>query len=446
MRHFASGQPSDAPDQVSNMPASPDDSEGRGNIRLAAKTLGGLIGASPRFVVVGCCALVLLCGALLVVHPLQLLTDPAQLWAQPGSTSAKDKAFFDSEYGPFWRTEMLIVSNPHGGKRTVGYKVLSSLLDLQLKAEGIRVKCSELPAEAGKLPSYCEAGEEWGLDELCFQPVPGGGCLVQSALEFWQMNRSQLDATPGCDDPARTDDCDQALGAYMDVCVEEGTGRRECWARNGMPLTEAGVLFGYEGNVPASPSRADAIVVTYLLNNDEWAAPRAAAWERQLRMLIDDHKGPLSGLKVSYSTEDSLTLELAEESASDVGTICVSYIVMFVYVAYALGRHPPSCADPPKPRNRAILGLCGVVIVGMSLVAAASVCSLLGVRATLIISEVIPFLILAIGVDNIFILVWAFDGTSTNDSTSQRAGQTLESVGPSIACAATAESLAFLLG
>lgn len=447
MRHFASGQQPDSADSGRNILPSPDHLEGHGNVWLAPMTWGRLIGASPRFVVVVCCAMVVLCGVLLFIQPLQLVTDPAQLWAQPGSTSAQDKAFFDSEYGPFWRTEMIIVSQPGEGQRAVGYKVLSALLDLHLAAEGMRVKCSELPLEEGRKPAFCEAGEEWGLEELCFQPVPGGGCLVQSALEFWQVNRSRLDATPGCEGATPSDECDRALGAYIDVCAEEGASRRECWARNGMPLVEAGILFGYEGNTTSRPSLADAVVVTYLVNNDEWAAPRAAAWERQLRMIITDVvKGPLAGLKVSYSTEDSLTLELAKESASDVGTICVSYIVMFAYVAFALGRHPPSFADPPKPRNRAILGLCGVVIVGMSLVAAASVCSLLGVRATLIISEVIPFLILAIGVDNIFILVWAFDGTSRNDSTPQRAGQTLESVGPSIVCAATAESLAFLLG
>ncbi len=35
-------------------------------------------------------------------------------------------------------------------------------------------------------------------------------------------------------------------------------------------------------------------------------------------------------------------------------------------------------------------------------------CSVCGVQATLIISEVIPFLVLAIGIDNVFILLNTF--------------------------------------
>lgn len=51
------------------------------------------------------------------------------------------------------------------------------------------------------------------------------------------------------------------------------------------------------------------------------------------------------------------------------------------------------------------LGLGGVLIVLASVASAIGVWSYAGVPATLIIIEVIPFLVLAIGVDNIFILV-----------------------------------------
>ena len=55
------------------------------------------------------------------------------------------------------------------------------------------------------------------------------------------------------------------------------------------------------------------------------------------------------------------------------------------------------------------LAVAGVVIVMMSVVAGAGLCVYCGVKATLIISEVIPFLVLAIGVDNIYIITNAFD-------------------------------------
>ncbi len=61
--------------------------------------------------------------------------------------------------------------------------------------------------------------------------------------------------------------------------------------------------------------------------------------------------------------------------------------------------------------HRLVLSLTGVLSVALALLVAAAVCSLAGVKATLIISEVIPFIVLAIGVDNIFILVWGFDSS-----------------------------------
>ena len=47
----------------------------------------------------------------------------------------------------------------------------------------------------------------------------------------------------------------------------------------------------------------------------------------------------------------------------------------------------------------------GVLIVALSVVSSLGFFSYLQVPATLIILEVVPFLVLAVGVDNIFILV-----------------------------------------
>jgi len=95
-----------------------------------------------------------------------------------------------------------------------------------------------------------------------------------------------------------------------------------------------------------------------------------------------------------------------------------------------------------------ILGLCGVVIVLLSVTASIGLLSFLGVKSTLIIVEVIPFLVLAVGVDNIFILVQAFQRQefTDKDSIEERVGRVLESVAPSILLATVAESSCFFLG
>ena len=55
--------------------------------------------------------------------------------------------------------------------------------------------------------------------------------------------------------------------------------------------------------------------------------------------------------------------------------------------------------------SKVTLGLGGVMIVLLSVAASIGIFGFAGVPATLIIFEIIPFLVLAVGVDNIFILV-----------------------------------------
>ncbi len=54
------------------------------------------------------------------------------------------------------------------------------------------------------------------------------------------------------------------------------------------------------------------------------------------------------------------------------------------------------------------LGFSGVILVLLSVLTSIGIMGFVGQPMTLIIVEVIPFIVLAIGVDNIFILVQAF--------------------------------------
>jgi len=54
------------------------------------------------------------------------------------------------------------------------------------------------------------------------------------------------------------------------------------------------------------------------------------------------------------------------------------------------------------------LGAGGVLIVAASVGGALGLCSMFGMWSTLIVMEVIPFLVLAVGVDNMFVLAHAF--------------------------------------
>src|SRR5262249_17234536 len=60
-------------------------------------------------------------------------------------------------------------------------------------------------------------------------------------------------------------------------------------------------------------------------------------------------------------------------------------------------------------QSKVTLGLFGISLVILSVCSSVGLFSLLNVKVTLIIAEVIPFLVLAVGVDNVFILVHELD-------------------------------------
>jgi len=121
---------------------------------------------------------------------------------------------------------------------------------------------------------------------------------------------------------------------------------------------------------------------------------------------------------------------------------------MFLYVSLALGNfYPwPRRCSLWAVKSRFLLGLSGVVMVMSAVLMSAGINSYIGIKATLVVGEVIPFLVLAIGVDNIFILVDTFERQDRSLPIDERMGETLASVGMSISIASWAEGVAFLLG
>lgn len=76
----------------------------------------------------------------------------------------------------------------------------------------------------------------------------------------------------------------------------------------------------------------------------------------------------------------------------------ISYTAMFIYIGVAIGQFPSLIA------SGFTLAVTGILIVLASIVASMGIMSYLGVGFTMISAEVIPFLVLAIGIDNMFMI------------------------------------------
>ena len=114
---------------------------------------------------------------------------------------------------------------------------------------------------------------------------------------------------------------------------------------------------------------------------------------------------------------------------------------MFLYVSIAIGFFPNII------HMKFGLGAVGILVVIFSLFSGIGLTFYWNQKITMISFEVVPFLILAIGVDNMFLIARAEREIPENiTSVEERIGFAMKEIGPSIFTAALCESLAFFIG
>ncbi|KAK4054758.1 niemann-Pick type C- protein 1 [Microbotryomycetes sp. JL201] len=448
--------------------------------------------------------------------------DPVKLWVPKGSPAERAKTEFDQAFGPFYRTEQVIVSaSPQSALAREPGESTTAVASLGPVFSWDTVKWwADVEKSIRQLESYKNA---YKLSDVCFSPQTdpdpapdASACIIQSFMGYFGDSLEDVD--------------ERTWAAKLDECATMPAG---CLPPSGQPLNPK-LLFG---RVPQQSgadddqvwaSKAEAFIVTYVVKNslDPVVVARAEEWEATLQDYLHSVVAQARDrrLHVAFSTGLSLEQELNASTNTDVPIVILSYLLMFLYVAINLGSSGAGIVKVvgktassisfgivnlikripgPWKRNRIrlnehtrsrsdsnpwslagsssgmraylkrqilvdskfLLGLWGIVIVLLSVSTSVALCSALGVKVTLIIAEVIPFLVLAIGVDNVFILSHELDqqnkraysiashhATSLDEdsdglsSAEERVARALSRMGPSILLSASCETVAFALG
>lgn len=391
----------------------------QGHISSFYRNYGKWVARNPTLVLCSSVAVVLVLCIGLICFKVE--TRPEKLWVGPGSKAAEEKHFFDSHLAPFYRIEQLILGTLPDSKNDKRNSIVTDeniqlLFEIQKKVDGIRANYS---------------GSVVSLTDICLKPL-GDDCATQSLLQYFKMDPENYDDYGGVE--------------HAEYCFQHYTTADTCMSAFKAPLDPSTALGGFSGN---NYSEASAFVVTYPVNNaiDEAGNGKAVAWEKAFIRLVEEELLPMvqsSNLTLSYSSESSIEEELKRESTADIITIAVSYVVMFAYVSVTLG--DASRLSTFFLSSKVLLGLSGVVLVMLSVLGSVGFFSAVGVKSTLIIMEVIPFLVLAVGVDNMCILVHAVKRQSIELPIEERISNALHEVGPSITLASLSEILAFAVG
>lgn len=359
---------------------------------------------------------------------LQVTTDPVEIWAAPDSRSRIEKEYFDSRFEPFYRTEQVFVKAV-GIEKVMwdGDQYGPIFNDTFLRAVfGLQEQIQKLGEEEGK-----------GLSKICFAPLVAAGdnasvenCTVQSVWGYLQNSANFAEN-------------------YIETMMKciHNTYDYSCLAPYGGPVEPGVALGGFEGS---NYSQATGLSISFLVNNHHNKTLLQPAMEWELRFVEfmknwTETQMP-DFMSVAFSSERSIEDELARESEAEVITVVISYAVMFVYIAVALGQF--RSLKTLLVDSKVTLGVGGIVIVLMAVVCALGIFGYAGVTTTLLTIEVIPFLVLAVGVDNIFILVHTHqrERRRKDETHAEHVGRTLGRVGPSMLLTSVSEASCFLIG
>ncbi|XP_045429817.1 NPC intracellular cholesterol transporter 1 isoform X4 [Pipistrellus kuhlii] len=349
-----------------------------GCLRRLFTRWGSFCVRNPGCVIFSSLAFIAACSSGLAF--VRVTTSPVDLWSAPSSQARLEKEYFDTHFGPFFRTEQLIIQAPHTDVHTyepypsgsdvpfgppLDRGILHQVLDLQTAIEHITASYNN---------------ETVTLQDICLAPLSpyNKNCTILSVLNYFQNSHSMLDHEIGDDFYTYAD-----YHTHLLYCVR-------------------------------------------FIN------------------FVKNYKNP--NLTISFVAERSIEDELNRESNSDIVTVVTSYAVMFLYISLALG-HIRSCSRLLVD-SKVSLGIAGILIVLSSVACSLGIFSYAGVPLTLIVIEVIPFLVLAVGVDNIFILVQTYqrDERLEGETLDQQLGRVLGDVAPSMFLSSFSETVAFFLG
>ncbi|XP_050973424.1 protein patched homolog 1 [Labeo rohita] len=180
--------------------------------------------------------------------------------------------------------------------------------------------------------------------------------------------------------------------------------------------------------------------VSHINWNEDKAAAILEAWQRRYSEAVQQSVSVNSSQKVLTFT--TTTLEDILKSFSDVSVIRIAsgYLLMLAYACLTMLRW--DCA-----KSQGAVGLAGVLLVTLSVAAGLGLCSLLGISFNAATTQVLPFLALGVGVDDVFLLAHAFSETGQNKRIpfEDRTGECLKRTGASVALTSISNVTAFFM-
>ena len=110
---------------------------------------------------------ILLCGLLF----LDFETAPQKLWVSQTSQTNYQQLFFGNKFGQYFRINQMILRKENDNTDWGQKEDVDKIFQIQNKITSAKISF---------------LNREWGIDDLCYKPVSGKGCMITSPTNFWK--------------------------------------------------------------------------------------------------------------------------------------------------------------------------------------------------------------------------------------------------------------------
>ncbi len=398
--------------------------------------LGISISKNPIMVILTTLIIILIILSGLIFINIEL--SPQNLWLSEDSKTKNQHIFFEKKFGKYFRTNQIIYrpKDENNKKDIFTKEIIEKLYYLQNNISTSKIEFND---------------KNWTINDLCYKPINGKGCLIISPMSLWKNNLTSLKNTKNIKDTAN---CIYKMGENTIPCLDD----------IGIPVKFSSIL-GKENcecnlnmtNCNLCNKTAEALSITFLLINNFYTNKIAEIWEEKMKNVINEFNKKENELNTNYRAdyilEKSISDNLNDDSKINKFTIIISYSIMFIYIILSMGKFPSLIY------SKIYLGLIGIIIIILSFLCSFSIVSFLGYKLNFMSIQVIPIFILIIGIDNMFIIVDARDRVSEtlkklkekkgyiyNMSNEEQIGTALKEISPNITIVSFVEILFFYIG
>ncbi|KAI6191671.1 Niemann-Pick C1 protein [Aphelenchoides bicaudatus] len=374
----------------------------------------------------------------------KLTTDPVELWSSASSDARINSEYFSKTFQPFYRIEQVIII-----PRDQSFWHRDHESELFKQAAYGPVFRQEFFEEAFKLNNEILNLTSPGgirLTDICFKPLApeNNECAVMSAFNFFQnkMKNFKKEASTAFGD---YDYFHHLIDCLKNEFTLKTRLRLSCLGGFGGPVQRNLVVGDFNATDKYETSRGLLITILVNGNDDPTLTNSAREWEQTFINFLRGVQN--EKFSVSFTAQRSIQDEIDRESRSDIFTVVISYTFMFLYVSFSLGQYQVTGNNLASLfiNSKFLLGIAGIFLCCSHSIGIFAYGSM---PATLIIFEVLPFLVLAVGVDSVFLFVQAYQRNEKYHTASleSRIADICAEVIPSITLTSISEAICFFFG